>query len=114
MKHSDDLRPEAPLNKTLDATRRVLARKVMIFFWAGTLVLLALIFLMMLFGESGERGAAEMWIPMVGLLLFGIFAVASTVAWLIAAVRDLGRPPTSHTAVEGGRSESPSATHRER
>jgi len=84
-----------------------MARKVMIFFWAGTLVLLALIFLMALFGGGGEKGATVLWMPIVGVLLFGICAVASTIAWLIVAARNITRPSTSNSAVEGKRSESP-------
>ena len=91
-----------------------MARKLVIFFWAGTLVFLALIFLMGLFGEGGERGAAGLWMPMAGMLLFGICAVASTVAWLIAGARNMTRPPVSNSAVEDERSASPDAVRRER
>jgi uncharacterized membrane protein YwaF len=91
-----------------------MTRKVVIFFWAGTLVLLALIFLMARFGEGGEQGAAGLWMPMVGVLLFGICAVASTVAWLIAGARDISRPPISRSAGEDERPASPDAARRER
>jgi len=89
------------------------ARKLMIFFWAGTVVSLALIFVIGFFA-GGEQGAAAAWIPMFGVLLFGSCAVGCTIAWIILAAREITRPPTSNPAVEGGRPENPSADHRER
>ena len=79
-----------------------MARKLAIFFWAGTLVFLALIFVIGLF-VNGEQGAAAGWIPVVGVLLFGSCAVGSTIAWLFLAARNITRPPTSNPAVEDGR-----------
>jgi len=92
----------------------LIARKIMIFFWAGTVVFLAVNFVLALFTNDGEQGAAAAWIPMVGMLLFGICAVASTVAWFILAAREITRSPTSNPAVEAGRPENPGADHRER
>jgi hypothetical protein len=83
-----------------------MARKVMVFFWAGTLAFVAL-FVGVGFSSSGEGAIAGVFLA-VGALFFGIAAVASTVAWLILGAREITRPPTDQAQRPTDREQTPS------
>ena len=81
-----------------------MARKAMVFFWAGTLAFVALFFVM---GLSSNDAMSALY-PVLGMLLFGTCAVASTLAWLILGAREITRPPADQARRPTDRAQTPS------